>query len=360
MKKQRDVCTIAAVDLFCGAGGLTHGLINESIVVRAGFDIDRACKYAFEKNNDVPYVIKDVAKVTGQEISALFGKNEIKVLAGCAPCQPFSKYTQGKNNENDQKWGMLYEFSRLIDEVQPEIVTMENVPQVMKHSVYDDFKVHLEKSGYHVCSEIVFCPDYGIPQTRQRLVLLASRIGNIKLIPATHTPENYKTVQETIGHLAPISHGDKSQQDLLHTSSKLSELNLKRIKASKPNGTWLDWDRKLVANCHKKKGRETYRSVYGRMAWETPSPTITTQFVGFGNGRFGHPEQNRALSLREGALLQTFPEGYEFVAPGMPVVIKHIAKMVGNAVPVDLGKIIGASIRKHVEEYYDGRSSSTV
>ena len=359
MKKQTDNTKIAAVDLFCGAGGLTHGLISESIVVKAGFDIDSACKHAYEKNNNAPYIIKDVAKVTGEEIAALFEENEIKVLAGCAPCQPFSKYTQGQYTQKDQKWGMLYEFSRLIDEVQPEIVTMENVPQVIKHAVYEDFVAHLKSAGYHVCSEIVFCPDYGIPQTRQRLVLLASRIGEIRLVSKTHSPSNYKTVSDTIGHLSPIKHGDKKNLDPLHISSKLSELNFQRIKASKPKGSWLDWNEDLVANCHKKEGRKTYRSVYGRMAWEEPSPTITTQFTGFGNGRFGHPTQDRALSLREGALLQTFPEEYEFLSPDSPVTMKHIARMIGNAVPVDLGKVIGVSIRNHIEQHGHKSVSST-
>lgn len=350
MKKQRDIKNIAAVDLFCGAGGLTHGLMSESIMVRAGFDIDRMCQYAFEKNNNAPYIIKDVARVTGDDIAPLFAKDEIKVLAGCAPCQPFSKYTQGRKEEKDQKWGMLYEFSRLIDEVQPEIVTMENVPQVTKHAVYKDFKRNLEEKDYHLWVGVVFCPDYGIPQTRQRLVLLASRRGEINLLPPTHTPKNYATVEETISHLPPISQGERHPNDNLHLSSRLSELNLRRIQASKPNGTWLDWDKSLVADCHKKEGRQTYRSVYGRMCWKAPSPTITTQFVGFGNGRFGHPEQDRALSLREGALLQTFPKDYEFLPAGQPAIIKHLAKMIGNAVPVALGQVIGASIRAHVEE----------
>ena len=352
MKKEIDIKNIAAVDLFCGAGGLTHGLIAESIAVRAGFDIDRACQYAFEKNNKAPCIIKDVAQVTSDDIVPLFAKDEIKVLAGCAPCQPFSKYTQGRKGKKDQKWGMLYEFSRLIGEIHPEIVTMENVPQVTKHDVYEDFKQNLEQNGYNVWAKVVFCPNYGIPQTRQRLVLFASRIGEIRLLPPTHSAENYATVEETISHLPPISQGEKHPDDNLHLSSRLSELNLQRIQKSKPNGTWFDWDESLIADCHKKEGRETYRSVYGRMCWKAPSPTITTQFVGFGNGRFGHPEQDRALSLREGALLQTFPENYDFVPPGQTVVIKHLARMIGNAVPVALGRIIGASIKAHVEEYY--------
>ena len=354
MTHTQNTCRIAAIDLFCGAGGLSHGLISESIVVRAGFDIDKTCKYAYEENNDAPYIIKDVSDVKGQDIQPLFRDNEVRVLAGCAPCQPFSKYTQGKDNKEDQKWGMLYEFSRLIGEVLPEIVTMENVPQVTRHNVYSDFKKHLENKGYNVWAEVVFCPDYGIPQKRYRLVLLASRIGEIKLIPPTHDVNTYKTVEETIGHLPNLKHGSKSSEDPLHISSKLSDLNFKRIKASRPNGSWLDWDKDLVAACHKKEGRQTYRSVYGRMGWDSPSPTVTTQFTGFGNGRFGHPEQDRALSLREGALLQTFPQDYRFVAPGEPVVVKHVAKMIGNAVPVDLGKVIGKSIKKHVEENCNG------
>ncbi len=340
---------IVAVDLFCGAGGLTHGLLAESITVRAGFDIDSACQYAYEKNNGAPFIIKDVVKIKGKEINTLFGKSKTRLLAGCAPCQPFSKYTQGKDTKADQKWSMLYEFARLVKEAKPEIVTMENVPQLIKHEVYQDFVSQLEALKYKVWTGVVFCPDYGIPQTRHRLVLLASRLGNIALIPPTHSKEEYKTVKETIGRLPKIKHGERSRHDRLHISSTLSDLNFNRIMASKPDGSWLDWDSDLIAACHKKPGRTTYRSVYGRMSWKKPSPTITTQFIGFGNGRFGHPEQHRALSLREGALLQTFPEQYEFIPPKNPIVLKRLARMIGNAVPVKLGEVIGKSIVKHVE-----------
>ncbi len=347
MKKRK--IKIAAVDLFCGAGGLTHGLLMESITVRAGFDIDSACQYAYEKNNNAPFIIKDVAKIKGKEINSLFAKGEIRLLAGCAPCQPFSKYTQGKDTKADQKWGMLYEFARLVKEARPELVTMENVPQLIKHDVYNDFVSELESLGYNVWSGVVFCPDYGIPQTRHRLVLLASRLGPISLIKPTHSEDDYKTVKETIGHLPKLKHGQQSKRDRLHVSSSLSDINFKRILASKPDGSWLDWNKNLVADCHRKPGRATYRSVYGRMSWKKPSPTITTQFIGFGNGRFGHPSQHRALSLREGALIQTFPEGYEFLPPEKPVVLKHVARMIGNAVPVKLGEVIGKSLLKHVK-----------
>ncbi len=341
---------IVAVDLFCGAGGLTHGLRKQSIAVTAGFDIDPICRYAFEYNNDAPFVQKDVSKVTSKEIRAFLSSGEITVIAGCAPCQPFSKYTQGSDTSTDKKWAMLYEFARIVEQTIPDVVTMENVPQLMRHKVYHDFEARLIGLGYHVTSRIVYCPDYGIPQTRHRLVLLASKRGPIELIKPSSKPEKYKTVRQTIGAMPNLRAGESHKSDRLHTASNLSDRNQKRIKASAPDGSWLDWDESLVAECHKKSGRQTYRSVYGRMSWDKPSPTITTQFIGFGNGRFGHPEQDRAISLREGALLQTFPKSYRFVEPGNQIYCKHVARMIGNAVPVKLGEVIGKSIRKHVEE----------
>jgi len=349
--KSRRALKISAVDLFCGAGGLTHGLLKHSIEVKAGFDIDPVCRYAFEYNNDIPFVQKDVSKVTSKEINSYLSAGDITVIAGCAPCQPFSKYTQGRDTSTDEKWAMLYEFSRIVRQTTPDIVTMENVPQLMRHEVYHDFEACLIKLGYNVASSIVFCPDYGIPQTRHRLVLLASKLGPINLIRPTTKPAKYKTVRQVIGAMPKLRAGESHRIDRLHAATTMSEKNHQRIKASVPDGSWLDWDKSLIADCHKKAGRQTYRSVYGRMSWDKPSPTITTQFVGFGNGRFGHPEQDRAISLREGALLQTFPKKYRFVEPGNQIYYKHVARMIGNAVPVKLGEVIGKSIRRHIEEH---------
>ena len=342
--------SVKAIDLFCGAGGLTHGLIKAGISVCAGFDVDQRCRYPFEVNNKIPFIKEDITKTKVQKINQLFGDSQVRLIAGCAPCQPFSRYTQGRNLKENDKWKMLYEFSRLVEGVRPELVTMENVPPLLKHDVYRDFENFLIEKGYFVSSTIVFAPDYGIPQTRSRLVLLASKLGEINLIPPTHTPKDYKSVHETISHLKELDAGKQCPDDPLHKSSSLSNLNLRRIKCSKPGGSWQDWNDALITDCHKKPGRETYRSVYGRMSWDKPSPTITTQFTGFGNGRFGHPNQNRAISLREGALLQTFPEDYRFIAPKECVTIKHAARMIGNAVPVELARVIGLSIKRHLED----------
>lgn len=336
---------IEAVDLFCGVGGLTAGLIKAGINVRAGYDIANDCRFAYEFNNNATFVNKDVAEINAYEISSWYSKGAIRLLAGCAPCQPFSSYNQGKDTTTDKKWPLLYHFSRLIREVKPELVTMENVPHVIKHEVYQDFIFELEALGYSISAQEVACIDYGIPQTRRRHVLLASKIGNVSLIKPTHAEPI--TVRETISKLERLTAGQKSFKDPLHASANLSALNLQRIRYSKPGGTWRDWPAELRAKCHTKDSGKSYPSVYGRMEWDKPAPTMTTLCYGFGNGRFGHPEQDRAISLREAALFQTFPNDYQFTETPKKINFKGVGRMIGNAVPVRLGEIIGLSFLKN-------------
>lgn len=341
---------VRVIDLFCGIGGLTHGLIKEGFNVVAGFDIDPTCKFAYETNNNSRFYNKDIESVCQEEINSLFGDARIKILVGCAPCQPFSKYTQKQKNKKDEMWTPLNDFLRIVLEMKPDILSMENVPNLIKYSIFENFVNSLRKNGYFVEYNIVYCPDYGIPQKRKRLVLLASRMGDISLIPPTHLKEKYSSVKEVIGNLPLLEDGETHMDDLLHRAAKLNDLNKKRILSSVQGGTWRDWNEKLKLRCHRKKSGKSYPSVYGRMNWNEPSPTITTQFYGFGNGRFGHPEQNRALSLREGALLQTFPLTYEFINPLESPKMKVLGKHIGNAVPVELGRTIGISIKKHYQE----------
>lgn len=343
---------IVAVDLFCGAGGLTRGLLNAGIEVVAGYDIDEDCQYPYENNNK-PAIFKaqSVSTLRASNLTPLYPADCWRVLVGCAPCQPFSKYTQGLNTAADEHWGLLYHFGRLVEELKPDVVSMENVPQLCRHKVYDDFVATLKRQDYQVSTHEVYCPDYGVPQHRTRLVLFASRLGAIGIIPPTHKFDEYLTVKSAIQSLPRLKAGEVCATDSLHRCSRLSKTNHLRIKHSKPGGTWRDWPRELVAKCHRKKKGKTYPSVYGRMKWNDPSPTITTQFFGFGNGRFGHPEQNRAISLREGAVLQSFPIAYEFMRPESAHSFKAIGRMIGNAVPVRLGTVVGKSIRKHLEEY---------
>ena len=194
----------------------------------------------------------------------------------------------------------------------------------------------------------VYCSDYGIPQGRKRHVLLASKLGNIEMIKPTNLPANYLTVRDAIGHLPKIVAGAQHKSDPLHICAGLSELNLERIRHSIPGGTWKDWPTRLVSDCHSKYTGQTYVGVYARMVWDAPSPTMTTQCYGFGNGRFGHPEQDSAISLREAAAFQTFPQGYKFLPPTKKIAVARLGKMIGNAVPVALGVAIGKSLVRHV------------
>lgn len=346
LKSKRQV---AVVDLFCGAGGLTRGLIQAGLPVVAGYDVEAACRYAYEKNNQASFIQKSVSDLTVDELSNHYPEGAVRILVGCAPCQPFSKYTQSLRNDkiSDSKWRLLYDFLRLVDGLKPEIVSMENVIEIQRHEVFHDFVISLEKLGYHVFYTEVYCPDYGIPQQRKRLVLLASLLDKLELIPADS--DNRVTVREAIGELPHLEAGEVDQTDNLHRTSRLSDLNLDRIKLSRPGGNWRDWPEHFIAQCHMRSTGKTYPSVYGRMEWDKPSPTITTQFFGFGNGRFGHPEQNRALSLREGAILQSFPPNYEFVSENEKVSFSVLGKMIGNAVPVKLGEAIGKSILDHID-----------
>lgn len=350
------ILRLAAVDVFCGVGGLSHGLLKEGIPVYAGIDIDPKCRYPYEKNNKCAFVEKDVGKLSALDVASFFPEGHTKILVGCAPCQPFSTYIRGKKERKFHKWGLLAAFGRIIKESEPEIVSMENVPQLRKELVFKRFVANLRSRGYSVTYSNVNSWEYGVPQTRTRLVLFASKFGEVNLVAPTHHRSRQRTVHQAIGHLEPIRAGRISKRDPLHRASALSPRNLRRIRSSKQGGSWRDWADDLVADCHKTASGGTYAGVYGRMTWNRLGPTITTQCHGFGNGRFGHPQQNRAISLREAALLQTFPRGYRFAAPDDPITFHHLGRLIGNAVPVRLGRIIGRSILKHLEA--QNRSSS--
>ncbi len=343
---------LKAVDLFCGIGGLTKGITNAGIEVIAGIDIESSCKFAYEQNNEAYFINKDIKEISGNEIKKLYPKDtDVKILMGCAPCQPFSSYSyRYKDNEKTiQKMDLLDYFGQLVVEVKPDIVSMENVPQLRKEKVFANFIKTLEAEGYYVFWKIVYAPEYGVPQNRKRLVLLASKFGEIELIEALHNENSYPTVRDFIGNLPKLESGETNTLDKMHRSVKLNEKNLRRIKQSKPGGTWKDWDDDLLLACHKKESGKSYSSVYGRMEWDKPSPTITTKFFGYGNGRFGHPEQDRAISYREGALLQTFPSTYKFIEKDLDKIsYSQLGIQIGNAVPVKLGEAIGKSIKRHL------------
>lgn len=337
---------IEAVDLFCGVGGLTHGLMTGGVRVRVGYDIDPACEYPYEANNKAKFERRSVDELTGVDLAKWYSPGAVRLLAGCAPCQPFSALANGRDAKDEEKWGLLGEFARLIRELQPDLVTMENVPRVANHAPYKEFLETLKEQGYHIDARRVRCADYGIPQERRRFVLVASRLGPIQLPKPFSGP--VRTVRDAIAHLPPLEAGETDKNDPLHKARRLDPVNLQRIKASNPGGTWEDWPVELRAPCHRAKSGESFKSVYARMSWDQPAPTMTTQCFNFGTGRFGHPEQHRSITLREAAILQSFPEDYRFVRPGAEVQFAPVGRMVGNAVPPRLGEVVGRTFSAHV------------
>lgn len=338
---------IVAVDLFCGVGGLTHGLTKAGVDVRLGIDLDPACRYPMETNNASRFLEADVARLMPSDVQRAFGDSQITLLAGCAPCQPFSSYAQSaKRATPHDDWELLRSFAKLVLAVRPTLVTMENVPPLLKQPIFKDFVADLNGAGYEIDFKVVDGRDIGLPQRRQRLVLVASMLGPI-FIPDAQVSK--ATVRDAIASLPALSAGTSDPDDPLHSSASLSELNLARIRHSKPGGTWRDWPIELVAPCHSRPTGSTYPSVYGRMEWDEPAPTMTTQCYGFGNGRFGHPDQDRAISLREAAMIQSFPKEYAFVPPGTAVNFSTLGRMIGNAVPVLLGEFIGEILVEHVK-----------
>ncbi|MFC4640032.1 DNA cytosine methyltransferase [Deinococcus hohokamensis] len=348
--------TIAVGDIFCGIGGLSHGFVLEGFDVVFGADNDLTCKYAYEANNDAAFIHSDVRKISSKSLPETFIDSDVKILVGCAPCQPFSNHTlkiKIIDKESDDRWDLLLHFLRIARELRPSIISMENVPQLKKHDIYKRFISNLRDLGYFVSERIVFCPDYGVPQKRSRLVVLASIFGEIDIISPTHSESEYVTVRDAIGSLPEISAGKFDKNDPLHRTNNLSEINLQRIRYSEPGGTWRDWPAELKLNCHVRDSGRGYPAVYGRMSWDDVSPTITTQFYNYGSGRFGHPVQDRALSIREGAILQGFPTNYKFAPENSNYSINHLARHIGNAVPVGLSVAIARSISRHLTKHIE-------
>lgn len=329
---------IRAIDVFCGIGGLTYGLRSAGLDVVLGLDTDASCRYAYETNNDgAAFLQADVRDVHFSDFGSFYEEAEFTALVGCAPCQPYSSHTRRKSSSGDD-CELVDEFARLVGEGMPDLVSMENVPGLAKHPTFSNLLDLLFDLDYDVDHNVIDFHSFGVPQHRRRLVMVASRLGSVKLPKPTGDTSK---VEDFIADLHPIEAGQTWAEDPAHTTVPLSPTNLKRIRQSKPGGTWNDWDETLVNPCHK---RTHYPAPYGRMQWKEPAPTITTQFCYYSTGRFGHPVQDRAVSVREAALLQTFPADYKLVQPDSDITIRKLARHVGNAVPVKIAKQIGSSL----------------
>lgn len=338
--------TIKAIDFFCGAGGLTHGLQLSGIDVFRGIDVDNTCKKSYEYNNNSKFINKSIVEMTATEIKKIFqnntDKNNYTMIAGCAPCQPYSMINTRKKYYDERKT-LLDEFGRIIKGVKPHFVLMENVSRLNKENPYFyKFLKTLENQDYKYEYQVLNAKNYGVAQNRKRLFLIATRLKKINLSFEYIEEQEPVSLEKIIKNLERIEHDRPSIIDPLHQSRKLNEINLKRIQATPKNGGLRSaWSDDLKLNCHKRK--EVFLDNYGRLSWNKLSSTITTKFNQYYSGRFGHPEQDRALSLREGALIQSFPPDYNFFGTDF-----EIAKQIGNAVPVNLSKAVGKTFIKSI------------
>jgi len=348
------------IDLFSGCGGSALGFRQAGFRIKVALDIDPRTTKTFKLNFPESKVItSDVSYVSGSELlkAACVRDGRGIIVIACPPCQGFSSARRKSERLTDPRNMIIYEFLRIMNEIVPYAFVMENVPGLANgvgKPIFLNILHQLKSLGYYMIHGIVDTADYGIPQRRKRLVLIGVNDSKVRLIfpPKTNHDPNFSgrylspwiTVKETIGDLPKIKAGEKSQTNPLHTAPNLSDLNLKRIKATPRNGGSRDsWHENLILECHKKiKG---YKDIYGRMNWNRPSPTITAGCVMISKGRFGHPEQNRAISLQEAARLQTFPDSFVFTGG-----IQEIASQIGNAVPPLLARKIAFSLIKSIEE----------
>lgn len=333
---------LKAVDFFCGAGGVTCGFIQANIKVLGGVDIDSSCKDTYEKNNNAKYINVDVSSYPKEQLGIDLGINKNQddlIFVGCSPCQYFSNIKTDKEKSQKTRY-LLSDFQEFVDFYKPGHVFIENVPGIEKKagSPLKKFKRFLKKNGYSYDDRRINAKDYGVPQNRLRYVLVASRI-NADISINDQKIKKYKTVRDSIGEqlLFPeIPAAFIDETEFQHSSASLSELNLLRLENTPANGgDKRDWPRHLLPESS--KHHSGHYDVYGRMFWDRPSPTITTKFRSLSNGRFGHPDQNRAISLREGAELQSFPSDYIFYSQSQV----KIARMIGNAVPPKLAMFLG-------------------
>jgi DNA (cytosine-5)-methyltransferase 1 len=332
-----------AMDFFCGAGGLTRGLLDAGIDVRAGYDADARCKESYEKNNrPAVFISHDICDLTASSIWKRLGTRRTSdlLIAACAPCQPFSKHRKPSSSRHRDAT-LLGAFARIVEEIQPGQILVENVPGLAKvkgFSTYRRFLKMLRSNSYRIAEGVLDAKDFGVPQTRRRYVLLAVKGRPVSLPEPAFGQAglDYLTVRDAISHYPRLSAGSRHPAFPNHETALIAPINLKRLKMTPHDGgDRRDWPQQLTLDCHK-GDYKGHTDVYGRMAWDKPAPTLTGKCHSISNGRYGHPTQDRAISLREAASLQTFCDSYVFYGNR-----QHVAQQIGNAVPVKFAEILG-------------------
>ena len=343
---------IKVFDFFCGCGGASAGFLGAGMGIALGLDNDPDAGRTFEANFlEAEFITNDIAEVPASAIDVVVDacREHPLLFNACAPCQPFSRQRRSVISSDDGRLELLIHVLRFVDRHRPEFVFVENVPGLRESTGGRVFRclLHtLQKLGYSTSFRVVKSQDYGVPQRRARLVILASLLGPITFPDPTHgagSPNSeHSTVEEWIGTLPAISAGETHPSVPNHQAARLSPLNLRRIRVTPSGGGWPDLPPELLPES-RKSGFKGYTDVYGRLRWDAPAPALTTRCISYSNGRFGHPEQDRAISVREAACLQTLPN--DFVLTGS---LNSQARQVGNAVPALLAQRFGECISEHL------------
>lgn len=353
-----------AIDLFSGAGGLTLGLRNAGFRVAAGVEIDPVACATYERNHPKSRaIIADISQVSAADLLKIAPARKIHVVVGCAPCQGFSSLTR-KHKREDPRNQLVLEMARIIEEVRPDAVMMENVPGLATRgkALFDEFLSRLRCAGYYVDHRIIQMADYGVPQNRRRLVLLG---GNGFMIPfpaPTHarSPEPDSGLESWVSVRAALPRGKAPrtlsqswssggpQAHNWHVVRDLRPQTKIRLKAAMPGETWLHLAEDVRPVCHR-GDYVGFTNVYGRMAWDRISGTITSGCTTPCKGRFGHPDRRRTtISVREAATIQTFPESYCFDTDQ----IEAVCEMIGNAVPPLFAHRVAGQIMSALTAHY--------
>lgn len=350
---------LTAIDFFCGGGGMTCGLRQAGINVVAGVDFDPAVGHTYEYNNPgSKFIHSDINLLSEDYFEKSLGvkrNDDNLILVGCSPCQFYSIINTDRTKSLKTK-DLLMSFAKFIEYYKPGFVLVENVPGIVtnKDSILPEFLNKLVSLGYGTSTEdivrdVIDLSYYGVPQSRRRFSLVATRIPDIKVkLPEPEKEQRKLLSCIGVAHGFPaIEAGHKDDTDFNHSCAGLSEIGkLRMAKTKKNGGSRLDWanDRNLQLPCYEGKD-ESFTDNYGRMSWDKPSPTITTKFLSISNGRFGHPEEDRAISIREGASIQTFPTSYVFKTTSMG----NAAKIIGNAVPCEYARRLGETIKDIID-----------
>ena len=345
--------SIRVYDFFAGCGGASCGYRAAGLEIAFALDHDRDAIASFTANfPEARVACEDIRSVNTEEIKKLVeADNPNPILfSGCAPCQPFStQKTLLPRRNRDERVHLLTHFTDLVEVCKPDVVFLENVPGLQKldkkREPFGSFLSRLTAAGYMFEFQPIRLARYGIPQSRRRLVFVGSRHDKIQLPKETHGPGapnlSYVSVRNSIGHLPPIQAGEEHGDVPHHRAARLSSLNLERIRATPEGGGNRHWPDHLKLECH--KDFSGYTDVYGRMSWDNPASGLTTRCISYSNGRFGHPDQDRAISLREAACLQTFPDTFKFEGS-----MCSMARQIGNAVPTRLAEIVGHHFIDHL------------